>query len=202
MKFMSVRTESIVDGRTARRERGRLAVLDALIDLLGETGASPTTTEIAERAGVSPATLFRYFDSADDLQHEATIRHFERNRELFDIASIAQGSLDERIDSLVAARLKLYDKIAPVARFGRSRAIEVPYLADGIRTVRRLHAKQIGEHFALELDQRPEAVAEDLIMSVAMLTSFESWDQQRRDFGRSDKRVRSSWVAALHDLLG
>ena len=42
-----------LDGRLARSARTRHAVVDALLDLLGEGDLRPTAARIAERAGVS-----------------------------------------------------------------------------------------------------------------------------------------------------
>lgn len=191
-----------VDGRSERRERGRVAVLDAVIDLIEEQGALPATAAIADRAGVSPASLFRYFDSIDDMQHEATLHHFYRNRDLFEIPDIGVGTLAERIDRLATCRVSLHAKTAPVARFGRTRVLEVPYVADGIRTVRRMNTKQNRDHFAGELESMGPERAEITVAAISALTSFESWDQLTRDFGHNNKFIEKCWVEALTKLLG
>ncbi|MEI2697696.1 MAG: hypothetical protein V9E94_04890 [Microthrixaceae bacterium] len=42
----------ITDGRTARRERNRAVVLDAVLDLFAEGGSpNPTPDQVAERSG-------------------------------------------------------------------------------------------------------------------------------------------------------
>ncbi len=56
-------SDETVDGRRARRERGRIAVSDAVIDLAFEGNANPTAEQVAKRAGVSVASLFRYFET-------------------------------------------------------------------------------------------------------------------------------------------
>ena len=58
------------DGRRLRRDRNRTAVVDALLDLYGESNLRPSTAEIAERAGLSHRSLFRYFDDFEDLCRE------------------------------------------------------------------------------------------------------------------------------------
>ena len=44
-----------VDGRRLRREQNRESVIDALIELFGEGVYQPSSADIAERAGISPA---------------------------------------------------------------------------------------------------------------------------------------------------
>ena len=66
------------DGRRLRRALNREAVVDALLDLYSEGNLRPSTDEIAERAGISPRSLFRYFEDSDDLAGEAVSRQLER----------------------------------------------------------------------------------------------------------------------------
>lgn len=194
-------TESNVDGRRARREQGRLAVLDAVIDHLQVSGRAPTTAEISDRAGVSSATIFRYFDSLDELQHEATRHHFERSRSYFDVPDVGVGPLGGRIDRFVTSRLRLHGHIAPVARFGRARALDQPFLAESLREVRRLQAEQARRHFASELAPLSPAATDDLVTTITSVTSFETWDQQRHDLDRTDRQLRRAWTTALSRLL-
>lgn len=58
-------------GRTNQKARTRAALLSAAIAVLRE-GREPTVPEAAKRARVSPATAYRYFTSAEDLQDEAS----------------------------------------------------------------------------------------------------------------------------------
>ena len=108
-------TAGSVDGRRRRREDGRRAVVDAVIDLLLD-GHTPSVEAVAGRAGVSVASVFRYFATLDDLRHEGIHRFLERIDHLLAVPAIGSGSLDDRIDRLVRARLRYYDAAAPVAR--------------------------------------------------------------------------------------
>jgi AcrR family transcriptional regulator len=190
----------VVDGRRARRERGRVAVIDAVVDLLHEGAAPPSAADVAKRAGVSPATLFRYFETIDDLQHEATSRFFERNAALFELPP-ASDPLDERADDYAAARVTLYDTIAPIARLARARSFDHPHLARTLHEVRSRMAGQVRTYFAPELRALTPAARDDAIGLVCTITSFESWDQLRQDFDRTPAQIRRTWRRGIAALL-
>ena len=82
----------------------------------------PSVEEVAERAGVSVSSVFRYFDSLDDLHAQTIERYFERYEPLFEVPARPDGSTAERVAALVDARLELYETIAPIARAARVRA--------------------------------------------------------------------------------
>ena len=195
------RTGDVVDGRRARRERGRLAALDAMIDLLAEGHTPPTAAQVAARAGVSVATVFRYFDTLDELQRQTAARYLERHEGLFEIPGLGEGPLDDRISRLVASRLELYGSIAPIARFVRSRSLDQALLADQLARMRARLTEQVRRHFAVELARRTPAQQEDLVLLVATLTSFESWDQLSSDPARTPAQLRRAWKLGVATLL-
>ena len=105
-----------IDGRRARRERGRETVIDAVFALL-EEGKIPVTAElIAERSGVSVASIFRYFDGLADLQ----VQTYRRFRDRFEplLRAATEGGRDERIAVFVDARLELYERAGAVMTLG------------------------------------------------------------------------------------
>ncbi len=190
-----------IDGRRARRERGRAAVIDAVVDLLDEGHAPPSARAVIERSGVSEATLFRYFDTLDDLQHAAASRFLERNAALFELAEIGCGTLDVRASRFVDARLRLYDTIAPMARLVRARSLDHPHFTATLHEVRGRLADQVALHFATELSCRGRAGRDDLVAVISTLTSFESWDQLRNDHDRTSLQVRRTWRRTVVELL-
>ena len=188
------------DGRTARRERGRATVIEVVVDLMVEGHSPPPVALVTQRAGVSEATLYRYFDTLGELQVEATTTYLHRRAHLFEVPNPGGGSLTARIDRLVKARVTLWESVAPTARLGRSRAFEEPALAVVLHDLRTNLADQIRRHFAPELALLPAATGDDIVALTATLTAFESWDHQQGDLDRSPVQIRRAWRRALTAL--
>ncbi|MEW5813127.1 MAG: TetR/AcrR family transcriptional regulator [Actinomycetota bacterium] len=189
------------DGRRARRARGRAAVVEATIDLVLEGFSPPTVEQVAERAGVSTASVFRYFDTLDELRDETIRRYFERFAHLHEIPDIGVGRLDERVKRFVDIRHQLYADTAPMARLVRNRAAKVDALHDILHRHRTVNAEQIGHHFATELEGLGPALRGELIGTIATLTSFEAWSELTEDHRRTPTQVRRGWTRALLQIL-
>ncbi len=189
------------DGRRARRDRGRAAVIDALYELLREGRSPVTTDDIVERSGVSLSSIFRYFTGIDDLQQQTIEHHFARHAGLFEVPAPGEGTRAERIRTYVEARTTLHEAIAPIARLARVRAREQPTVAASLEETRQRFARQVRTHFAPEVATRTPALADDLVAVVASLTSFEAWDLLVTTHGRSTAQVRRAWTTALDALL-
>ncbi len=186
------------DGRHARRERGRLAVIDAMFELVQEGKVPPPAEAIAQRSGVSVASVFRYFDGIADLQFQT----FERFRERFEplVQEVEGDSLGERIDALVDARLELYDRAGMLMMMGRLRALEHPPMVEASARWRATLADQVRSALAPEVATLGSSEANDLLAVVDALTSLESWDVMRRTHSRSRAQIARAWrdgVAAL-----
>ena len=191
-----------VDGRRARRERGRAAVIDAMFELMDEGHLPPSVDVIAERSGVSVSSLFRYFESLDDLERETIERHFDRISPLFEIPSVGEGPLERRIATFVDSRLGLYEVISGTARMARIRAGAQPAIATALRRVRGMWLDQVRRQFAPELATLTPSRADDLTALIDSLTSFESWDLLRDAHGRSPSQIRRAWTRGLELLCG
>lgn len=189
-----------VDGRRLRREQGRLAVVDATIDLLIDGYVPPSADLIAERAGVSVASVFRYFDSLDDLRHQGIRRYLERYDHLLDLPEIGEHTIERRIETLVAARIRFYETIHPIARLARSQAMTVPELDATLDRIRATLSDQLSEHFADRLHRLGPRSRHERLALVAAVTSYESWDLMRRQ-GLDGPSIDRAMRAGLADLL-
>lgn len=81
-------------------EAGRDALIGHVIDMIEETGSSAmTVTEIAARAGMSPASLYRFFDSKEALIEAVAGRWFEPKVAI----------MEEVVSSDLPPRRKMYE---------------------------------------------------------------------------------------------
>ncbi len=191
-----------LDGRRARREQNVDAVVDAMLDLLGEGHLSPGAAAVAERSGVSLRSVFRYFDDMDSLTDRAIARQMERFAPLAELPGLGEGSLDERIERIVDNRLRLYEAIGPTRRAAIQRAPANPILAEQLERTRVLLEEQVEAMFAPELTALSAAERRAVTPGVDLLLGFESFDQLRRIRGLSPAETRRVLHTALGRLLG
>ena len=188
------------DGRRARRERGRSAVIDAMFDLL-QAGKVPVSAElVAERAGVSVASVFRYFDGLDDLQFQTFRRFRERFEPLLAVEPGGAGR-SERIAGFVGSRLDLYEQAGAIMAVGRLRALEHEPLVAASAEMRGLLADQVRTVFAVEVTAIATA-GDDLVAAIDAFTSLESWDVMRRTHSRSRRQIERAWCMSIDALVG
>ena len=187
----------VSDGRRLRREQNREAVIDALVDLFEEGRYQPSVAEIAERAGLSTRSLFRYFDDTDDLNHAAIERKLTEARPLLEVGIEPEAPTAEKIRHLVAARVKLHESTAPAARATRASAHRHPVVAAQLHDGRSYLCRQIERLFANEL----RGVRATLLPAVDALCSFETYELLRREHGLSKAKVTDALVTAVTALL-
>jgi len=185
------------DGRKLRRGANREAVLDALVELYREGQFEPSSNEIAERAGLSPRSLFRYFDDVDDLSHAAIDRQLRNARPLLDLGVGPDEPTAIKVAQVVESRLRLFEATAPPARAARVCAHRHPVIAAQLHEGRTYLRHQVRKLFASEL----AGVRANLVSAVDVLCSFETYELLRTDQGLSRAKTAASLVDALTALL-
>jgi AcrR family transcriptional regulator len=193
--------EPKVDGRHAWRERNRLAVVDAILDLYAEGNLKPSVQEVADRSGVSRRSVFRYFDDLDDLDRTAIERQQARVRHLVDLPGICEGPLPERAKSIAAQRVALFSAIAPAARVSRLRARFHGVIGGELAASRKLLGRQVEKHFDPELSQLQATRRKELLAAADALLAFETYDLLSEHRGMSDKAIESTLATALVALF-
>lgn len=189
------------DGRTARRDRNRDAVLDAVLDLFAEDALAPSASQVAERSGVSLRSVYRYFEDTDELVRAAIERNLERVRPLFLLEGLGEGPVAERAARLVGSRLRLYDQVGPLMRATLLHSGQNALLAERLATVRRLLGEQVEQMFEPELAALSAVDRRGIAAVVDQVLTFESIDHLRRVRGLSRAATSAALETALAAVL-
>ena len=190
-----------VDGRTLRRTRNRDAVIVSLLDIVREGDLHPGASEIADRAGVSHRSIFRYFDDLDDLVRTSIDHAFVEARPLTEIPDIGTGRVAERIAAFVDARITLFEHVDGTMQLARIRAHSIPAIDEGIAKTAELFRTQIAAHFERELADMSDQQRSQLIDGILVLTSYDSFTIHIRLLGNDVEQMRGAWVAAVTAIL-
>jgi TetR/AcrR family transcriptional regulator, regulator of autoinduction and epiphytic fitness len=196
---------AVIDGRTARRDRNRLAVLDAVLELFAAGDLSPSPEAVAQRSGLSLRSVYRYVADSDDLVHAAIERHLEKVGPLFSVDPPGSGSFDARLGAFLSARMRLYRAIAATARAASLRAQlhhapSADIIARGLAARRRLLRSQLERQFAAELDELG-AEREPVLRAADAMTQIESVDWYLTCGGYTTEQTRAALAAGLRRLL-
>ncbi len=182
-------TVDAIDGRTARRNRNKDAVLDALIEMANEGRAEPPIEDIAERAGVSYRSVYRYFEDRTELMVSAIARVMGDMWPIFDVEGLGDGPLDDRIERLISVRLDAYHRLAPLTRAAvRLRANE-PAVAEGYDRVRDYLREQLAAQFRPEMSAMPDTDREMVLAALDVMFQFEALDYLSRHDGMDDEAL-------------
>jgi TetR/AcrR family transcriptional regulator, regulator of autoinduction and epiphytic fitness len=189
-----------VDGRRARRERSRQAVVEAAFALIVEGKGPPAAEDVAERAGVSVSSIFRNFDGLDDIKEQALALFRERYSHLLTATPAPDADRTERIVFFVDQRLDLYGQAHPLLTTARMRAFEHDSWSGPVAENRDTLAAQTRACFATEIADRTPADAADLVALIDSLTSPEAYEVMTRAHGRTRPQIAATWRTALDAL--
>jgi AcrR family transcriptional regulator len=190
-----------IDGRTARRERNRDAVLDTVLELVNEDLVLPSVDTIAERSGLSLRSLYRYYKDQDALMHAAIERSNELAIPLFHIHEFGTGPLDVRIERLVKGRMQLYEAVAATYRATVHNAPLNPQIAEALDATRDALRDQTAQQFAPELESLRGAERRGITTSCDVLTQLDSIEHCRRQRGLTATETASAIRRGLNALL-
>jgi AcrR family transcriptional regulator len=201
MTSESVTAADDVDGRTARRDRNRIAVLDAVLELFSEGNLTPSPDDVARRSGISLRSVYRYVSDSDDLIRAAIARHTETVEPLFVIDDIGHGPFEHRLAVFVATRLRVYEAIASTSRAARLRAPVNEIIRDQLESGRRLLRAQLERQFGPELDRLDPKSRRAVVAGADALTQIETIDLYRHHRRYSSSETRDMLLIALRALL-
>ena len=146
-----VLTEIRTDGRIDRRLRNREAVLEATIKMFIEGEVIPAMDDVAERAGVSLRSVYRYFATRDELIRAALEQWLLQEAPHLVAQPPIEGDLAERIEYFCGQRLALYFRFAPLARVALVLDEADPLVRDLFDYGRDTLSEQFAAQFETEL---------------------------------------------------
>lgn len=188
------------DGRVARGERTREAIVAAHTALLLEGELKPTAKVIADRAGVSVRTLWANFKDLEALLNETTAYWLAADEQLRQVIDPSK-SLVDRITVYCAERGRRLEHIAPAAR---SAALGEPFSA-ALKRSREVHIGRLRSEteavFARELESVPDAERDELRYALIASTGWPNWQLLRDDFNLSPDEIVAVMRTTLHALL-
>jgi AcrR family transcriptional regulator len=173
------------DGRVRRSQRSGHAIVEALMELVGEGIREPTAQQVAARADVGIRTVFRRFSDMESLFAEMDARLQAEAVPLL-LGGRPHGRLAERARALVQQRVAFFERIAPYKRSGNLKRWRSPFLRGRhTRLVRALRTDLL--RWLPELRRAPAAIIDALDLA----TSFEAWDRLRSEQSLSSARAQA-----------
>ena len=176
--------------------------MSALLELYREGNAAPSTEAIAERAGISARSLFRYFDDSEALVRTAISRQQEHLAPLFELDVDREAALGDRLGAFVAARVRLLDAMGTVGGVARALAVRQPRIAVELRRIRGVLRSQVVDVFGPELAGRSRADRAATLAALDVLTSWESYHLLREDQRLSRAAAVTAMTTSVRRLLG
>lgn len=173
------------DGRVARGERTRWAVIEAHAGLLCEGVLRPTAKLIAERAGISLRTLWLNFGDMEALMAATGQYWLDRDAANWNPVP-ADLPLAERIDRWCAQRAHRMEDLSPAA----ASALLVEPFSASLTAARREHRARLHQDlvatFGAEIGTGSHsAAASPLHLSLFVAADGITWLVLRRDEGLS-----------------
>jgi AcrR family transcriptional regulator len=183
-----------VDGRTARSERTRNAIVDAQLQLIREGDLRPTADRIARQAGVSLRALWSHFADMEAL-FAASGRRVLELRDAAHRPINPALPLPERIEAYCHQRARLLEQIGPTAK---AAALKEPF-SETLQRYRRLHVARIRDElatvFAPEIGDDREKL--DALTAISMWPTWSTWRETMGLSVAAARRNLSRTVAAL-----
>jgi AcrR family transcriptional regulator len=184
-----------VDGRTARSERTRNAIVDAHVSLISDGDLRPTADRIAKLAGVSLRALWSHFADMEALFAASGQRVLERRDASFEPISPDQP-LPERINAYCHQRARMSDKIGPAAR---AATLKEPF-SPALQRYRKAHVDRVREElrtlFAAEIKDDAE-----LLSALTAVSMWNTWDTMRTPMELSPDAARTVLTRTIEALL-
>ncbi|MET8094811.1 TetR/AcrR family transcriptional regulator [Micromonospora sp. NPDC005220] len=188
-----------VDGRTARAERTRAAIVEAHLALISEGDLRPTGERIAERAGISLRTLWTNFKDMETL-FEASGAEVLRQQDAAHRPISPALPLPKRVDAYCRQRARLLQLIAPSARAAQMREpVSEQLHRNRLKHIERVR-EEVEELFAVELAEAGQG-REQLLNALVTASTWQAWSMLRYGLGLGVDQARAVMSRTVGALL-
>jgi len=188
----------VADGRRRRSERTRLAIIEAYLELLRRNSVMPTAAQLADEAGCSARSIFERFSDLNALSL-ATADYAIAKGQAEAVPRNLDGDRSTRIRSHVETRALACEKWLPLWRIVAR--LDQPELRTRVELARFANVERMKLMYRFELSLLAETARDELLIVLATLVSFESWDQLRHSFGLSTEAAQAVWRSAIDRML-
>jgi AcrR family transcriptional regulator len=192
--------DGAVDGRRLRSERSRQAIVEALLSLLREGHARPSSNQVAERAGVTARTLFNHFGDMESLLGAASAAQLERVRSLRPRPPDADDR-PTRLHSLADQLALLFEDTMHVRWAVLSATPPSPTSLVAVDTARAELRATIAEFLQPEVDALGAAGAERLLDALDPVCDPVAWRLRRGQQGLDPSAARRTLADTIEALV-
>ena len=195
MPAASPRPPQRIDGRTARSERTRNAIVEAHVVLILSGDLRPTADRIAKQAGVSLRALWSHFADMEALFAASGERILEQRDEAHRTIPV-DLPLAARIDAYCHQRARLLEYIAPAAK---ASSMKEPF-SPALQSYRRSHVERV--HTELKILFGREINGDETLLAALTATSmWPTWGTMRDAMGLDQEAARLVLIRTITALL-
>lgn len=188
------------DGRRLRSERTRQLIIESYLYLLAANVRAPTASQIAEQAGYSVRSIFERFTDLGALGLAAA-DHAIASGQTEASAQDVDGDRPTRIRAHVRTRALACQKWQPLWRAMIDTQEQLTELKGRVALVRRANLARLKLMYGPELSALPGPERKQMLFALGALTSFESWNQLRVDYGLTMEAAQAVWCTAIDRML-
>ncbi|GGL20617.1 TetR/AcrR family transcriptional regulator [Mangrovihabitans endophyticus] len=184
-----------VDGRTARSERTRNAIVDAHVHLITSGDLKPTADRIAKQAGISLRALWSHFADMEALFSASGERILAMRDEAHEPVP-DDLPLPERIEAFCRQRARMLEELAPAAR---AAALKEPF-SPALQRYRKAHMRRVRDELCALF---PAEIGDDepRLAALTAASMFSTWETMRTVMDLDTDAAREALTRAVTALL-
>jgi TetR/AcrR family transcriptional regulator of autoinduction and epiphytic fitness len=193
--------EPKLDGRNARSQRSREAVVQAVLAFVREGLARPTATQIARRAKVSRRVVFNQFKDMERLRAICLARVAQEENAKYWRPVSPDLPLPERLVAFVRARSDRLEFITPFRRSSLILAPRSPRITDAVRAAAARAHNEVKAVFDAEIRQVAPVRRGRFAALLIAACGWPLWDMLRQDLNLSQPRAREAMTAMVAAVI-